>query len=80
MMRRASAEQWKDQHHRIRARRARESGLWVVFADVTGRRGDERIAYGLTSVISPNGAVESQVPLMTVGMVTVDIGAAGCST
>jgi hypothetical protein len=52
----------------------------VVFADVTGRRGDERIAYGLTSVISPNGAVESQVPLMTVGMVTVDIGAAGCST
>jgi predicted amidohydrolase len=73
MLRHASAEQWKPLHNTIRAERARETGMWVISADVTGRRGSERIGYGPTSVISPSGAVVAQVETLTVGMVTAEI-------
>jgi predicted amidohydrolase len=73
MMRRASADHWKPLHTTIRAERARETGMWVISADVTGRRGSERIGYGPTSVISPSGAVVAQVETLTVGMVTAEI-------
>jgi predicted amidohydrolase len=72
MMRRDTAHRWKDEHHRIRAERARETGMWLVSADVTGERAD-RIGYGPTSVINPQGEVVAQVPLMTTGMVIADI-------
>jgi len=51
--------------------------MWLVSADVTGRRGEERIGYGPTSVISPAGVVVAQVPASTVGMVTAEIAAPG---
>jgi 5-aminopentanamidase len=73
MMRRATADQWKERHHAIRAERARETGLWLVSADVTGERGEDRVAYGPTSVLNPHGEVVAQVPLMTTGMVTADL-------
>lgn len=47
--------------------------MWVVSSDVTGVR-DSRIAYGPTSVISPQGEIVMQVPLMTTGMVVAEIG------
>jgi predicted amidohydrolase len=74
MMLRENAEHWKDLHHRIRAERARETGMWLVSADVTGERDERRIGYGPTSVISPQAQVVAQVPLMTTGMVVVGIG------
>jgi predicted amidohydrolase len=74
MLRRPIAEQCKDLHHSLRAERARETGMWLVSSDVTGMRGDARIAYGPTSVISPQGDIVTQVPLMTTGMVVADIG------
>jgi predicted amidohydrolase len=74
MMRRETAERWRDEHHRLRIERARETGMWVVSSDVTGVR-DDRVAYGPTSVISPAGEVVAQVPLMTTGMATVTIPA-----
>jgi predicted amidohydrolase len=74
MLRRPVAEQCKDLHHSLRADRARETSLWLVSADVTGVRGDTRIAYGPTSVISPHGDIVTQVPLMTTGMVVAEIG------
>ncbi|BEL08044.1 carbon-nitrogen family hydrolase [Actinoplanes sichuanensis] len=73
MMRRTNAEHWKPLHHRIRAERARETGMWLVSADVTGERGTSHIGYGPTSVISPAGEVLTQVAPMTVGLVTVEI-------
>jgi 5-aminopentanamidase len=73
MMRRATADQWKERHHAIRAERARETGLWLVSADVTGERGEDRVAYGPTSVLNPRGEVVAQVPLMTTGMVAADL-------
>ncbi|WP_281274376.1 carbon-nitrogen hydrolase family protein [Allorhizocola rhizosphaerae] len=73
MMRRDNANRWKDLHHRIRAERARETGMWLMSADVTGERDEHRIGYGPTSVINPQGEVVAQVPLMTKGMVVADI-------
>ncbi|WP_229073332.1 carbon-nitrogen hydrolase family protein [Actinoplanes sp. DH11] len=74
MMRRPVATRFKDLHHSIRAERARETGMWLVSSDVTGTRND-RIAYGPTSVISPQGDIVAQVPLLTTGMVVADIPA-----
>ncbi|WP_309232005.1 carbon-nitrogen hydrolase family protein [Micromonospora tarensis] len=73
MMRRETAVRWKDLHHGIRAERARETGMWLVSADVTGERDEHRVGYGPTSVISPQGEIVAQVPLMTTGMVIVEI-------
>ena len=73
MLRRPVADRYKDLHHSMRADRARETGMWLVSSDVTGVRGDSRIAYGPTSVLSPRGEVVKQVPLMTTGMIVVEI-------
>jgi predicted amidohydrolase len=74
MMRRTNAEFWKPLHNEIRAERARETGMWLISADVTGQRDDQRVGYGPTSVISPQANVIAQVPLMTVGLVTAEVG------
>lgn len=72
MMRRAEALCWQDQHNKIRAERARETGMWLVSADVTGQRDDSRIGLGPTCVISPTGRVLTQVPTGTTGMAILD--------
>lgn len=72
MMRRASAEHWKDRHNEIRRHRVRETGLWLVSADVTGTR-EDRIGYGPSCVINPSGDIVAQVPLMTVGAAVAEI-------
>ena len=72
MMPRTLAEDWKNRHNEIRANRARESGLWIVSSDIVGERGDS-ISYGPTAVIDPTGTVVDQVPLLTTGMVVVEI-------
>lgn len=72
MMPAAKAERWQDRHHEMRAERARETGMWLVSSDVTGRRGD-RVGLGPTSVLDPAGRVVAQVPRGTVGMVTVTV-------
>ncbi|MCL2408342.1 MAG: carbon-nitrogen hydrolase family protein [Oscillospiraceae bacterium] len=78
MIRRENAEKWKHKHNEIRAERVKENGFWYISSDVTGIRppdqnGVERIAYGPTSAMNPNAEVVAQVPLMTVGLITVDI-------
>jgi predicted amidohydrolase len=73
MMRRQAAETWKDRHNRIRAERVRETGMWLVSADVTGERGATHIAYGPTSVMNASADVIEQVPLRRTGMVTAQI-------
>ncbi|BBH69847.1 hypothetical protein ACTI_65320 [Actinoplanes sp. OR16] len=72
MMRQATAEKWKEEHHRLRAARARETGMWVVSSDVTGMRGG-RVAYGPSSVMNAQGEVIAQVPLMTCGVAIADL-------
>jgi hypothetical protein len=38
MMGRDKAVWWQDRHNEIRTRRVRETGMWLVSADVTGQR------------------------------------------
>ncbi len=78
MLRRETAEYWKYKHSEIGIKRVRETGLWFVRSDVTGIRppgqyGVECIAYGPTQAMNPKAEVVAQVPLMTVGLITVDI-------
>ncbi|NUT20961.1 MAG: carbon-nitrogen hydrolase family protein [Hamadaea sp.] len=73
MMRRANAEIWRDRHNEIRKQRVRETGMWLFSADVTGERDGERIGYGPTCAISPDGDVVAQVPLLTEGHITVEV-------
>lgn len=72
MMRRENAEKYKELHHDMRIERAKENNIWIISSDVTGSRG-ERISYGPTSIISPEGVVVEQVPLMQTGVVNVTI-------
>ena len=78
MLRRETAEYWKYKHSEIGAERVKETGLWLVRSDVTGIRppgqyGIERIAYGPTLAMNPKAEIVAQAPLMTVGLITVDI-------
>ena len=72
MMRREAAELWKDRHNAIRGERCRETGLWMLSADVTGER-DGRLAVGPTSVIDPSGEVAAQLPLGAPGLLVFDL-------
>lgn len=72
MMRREKSEAMKHVHNEVRGERCRETGLWLISSDVTGEN-DNKISYGPTAVINPEGNVVSQVPLLEVGMVTAEI-------
>ena len=53
--------------------RARETGCWVVSADVVGTH-EGWIAHGNTRVLAPDGAVVAEVPEDETGMIMVTIG------
>lgn len=72
MLRRGSAETWKDAHNAVRGERCRETGLWLVSADVTGER-DGRIGWGPTAVLNPAGDVAAQLPLEQPGLLVFDL-------
>jgi predicted amidohydrolase len=73
MMRRPVAAKYKELHHPPRRHRARENGVWIITADVTGPPGADRVCYGPTAAIDPAGTVVAQVPLLTEGQVVVDL-------
>jgi len=72
MHRRKTAEALKDVHNSVRGERCRETGLWLVSADVTGERG-RRISWGPTAVLNPAGEVMAQLPLEKAGLLVFDI-------
>lgn len=72
MCRRKTAEALKDVHNAVRGERCRETGLWLVSADVTGER-DGHIAWGPTAVLNPAGKVVAQLPLEETGLLIFDI-------
>ncbi|MBB3918174.1 putative amidohydrolase/putative N-acetyltransferase YhbS [Rhizobium fabae] len=71
MMPRDRAETLKERHNAVRGERCRETGLWLISADVTGER-DGRIAWGPTAVRSPEGRVAAQLPLEELGLLVFD--------
>ncbi len=75
MLSRPAAEAWKDRHNPVRGERCRETGLWLISADVTGER-DGRIGWGPTAVLNPAGEVAAQLPLGEPGLLVFDLPAA----
>jgi predicted amidohydrolase len=72
MLRRKTAEAFKDAHNAARGERCRETGLWLVSSDVTGERVG-RISWGPTAVLNPGGEVVAQLPLEKTGLLIFDI-------
>jgi predicted amidohydrolase len=72
MMRRQRAEIFRDAHNSVRGDRCRETGLWLVSADVAGER-DGRVSWGPTAVLNPKGEVVKQLPLGKPGLLVADI-------
>jgi predicted amidohydrolase len=72
MHRRHTAEALKNVHNSVRGQRCRETGLWLVSADVTGER-DGRVSWGPTAVLNPAGEVVAQLPLEKTGLLVADI-------
>lgn len=72
MMPRPLAEHYLPVHNAVRGERCRETGLWLVSADVTGER-EDRVAWGPTAVLNPAGEVAAQLPLGSPGLLVFDI-------
>ncbi len=72
MLPRTKAETFKDVHNAVRGERCRETGLWLISADVVGER-DGRIGWGPTAVLNPAGEVVAQLPLESPGLLVFDI-------
>src|SRR6266478_6133778 len=72
MCHRKTAEALRNVHNSVRGERCRETGLWLVSADVTGER-DGRISWGPTAVLNPAGEVVAQLPLEKTGLLVFDI-------
>jgi predicted amidohydrolase len=72
MCRRNTAEALRDVHNSVRGERCRETGLWLVSADVTGERGGS-ISWGPTAVLNPAGEVVAHLPLEKPGLLIFDI-------
>lgn len=73
LMRPPVAAKYKNLHHPPRQQRARETGLWIITADVTVPPDACRISYGPTAAIDPTGVVVSQVPLLAEDRIVVEI-------
>jgi len=71
MHHRKTAEALKNVHNSVRAERCRETGLWLVSADVTGER-DGRVSWGPTAVLNPAGEVAAELPLEKTGLLVFD--------
>lgn len=72
MMGRQKAEVFRELHNAVRGERCRETGLWLVSADVTGER-DGRVSWGPTAVLNPDGQVMAQLPLNEPGLLVFDL-------
>lgn len=72
MLRRDVALEWKHRHNAVRAERCRETGLWLMSADITGER-DGQVAWGPTAVIAPSGQVVAQLPLDAPGLLVFEL-------
>lgn len=72
MLPEAKAEAFRAVHNAARGERCRETGLWLISSDVTGRR-DGRVGWGPTAVLDPTGVVVAQLPLDAPGLLVYDL-------
>jgi predicted amidohydrolase len=68
----ATAERWRQRSIGNLIARARETGCWVISADVVGACGD-RVSLGCTAMVSPAGDLSARVPEGAVGQIVLDL-------
>jgi hypothetical protein len=64
-------------HNRIRAARVRETGMWLISADVTGQRDPARIGLGPTCAMSGSGAIDVDEVFPAVAVIIPPVAALG---
>ena len=68
------SEEIRDRHNQLRTLRCRETNMWILSSDVTGKREAEgRVSFGPTAVVDPTGVVVAQADLNQEGMVVYDL-------
>jgi 5-aminopentanamidase len=67
-----TAMRWREKSTENLRLRARETGCYVVSADVAGRNGSS-LSYGCTQMIDPAGELLSSVPELETGVITASI-------
>lgn len=72
MLRPATAERWRAKSIDNLIARARQTRCWVASADVAGTVGD-RISFGCTTIVAPDGRVVARVPELQAGVAVHDI-------
>jgi predicted amidohydrolase len=68
----ATAEQWRQRSLGNLIARARETGCWVISADVAGPCGSQ-VSLGCTAMVSPAGEIKARVPEGETGQVLLDL-------
>lgn len=72
VLRPETAERWRTKSLENLIARARQTGCWVVSSDVAGKSGD-RLSYGCTALVAPDGTVVARVPEMQCGAILHDL-------
>jgi predicted amidohydrolase len=72
VMRPAVADSWRTLSVANLTSRARETGCWIMSADVTGTVGD-RLSHGCTMIVSPDGAIVARAAEGAEGAAVYDL-------
>lgn len=73
MLRPEKAEWWREPSIANLRRSAAESGCWLIGADISGYGRNGWMAYGCTSIISPDGTVMARAAELAEDVVLLDI-------
>ncbi|WP_394779024.1 carbon-nitrogen hydrolase family protein [Undibacterium sp.] len=68
----ATAQKWRSKSLENLQQRARETGCWVISSDVVGQV-DEKLSYGCTCIVRPDGTLVRQVAEGEDGVALMDI-------
>ena len=72
LLSRETASRWREKSVGNLKNRALETGCWVVSSDVTGEQG-EKLSYGCTCIVRPDGTVVERVPEGVEGKIVFDL-------
>ncbi len=72
IVRPATAEAWRTRSVSNLTARARQTGCWVMSADVAGNVG-QRVSYGCTMIVSPEGEIVARSPEGAEGVAVFDL-------
>lgn len=79
LLRPETAARWRERSLANLVARAAQTGCWIVSADVAGEAGD-RVSYGCSAILSPDGAVVARVPELQDGAVIWEVHAGARAT